>query len=210
MNTLPVDTILKILIAEDHPFFSEGLLNALTPFEKYKVVGCVVRGDEVLAAIERWNPDIILLDINMPGATGVEILPAIKKFRPLLKIVIITMYMPGDLKFIPEMEPIDAYILKNSGTEVLLAALDSVQQGGRYFDPGIMQSRTTGNDSFTRQNKLSSREKEIVQLLVAGYSNQQIAEKLFLSELTIKTHRKNIMAKMEAHNLADLIFKMRQ
>ena len=117
------------------------------------------------------------------------------------------MYMPADIRLQPEKQPIDAYVLKNSGTDILLAALETINNGGRYFDPNIQATNHHANDDFSRKLKLSSREIEILQLLKEGYSNKEISQHLFLSELTVKTHRKNIMTKMGAKNIADLLRK---
>jgi DNA-binding NarL/FixJ family response regulator len=99
-------------------------------------------------------------------------------------------------------------VLKNSGTEVLLDALESATAGWRYLDPSIQKKgEQNTNDLFARQARLSGREKEILKLILEGLTNQQIAERLFVSDLTVKTHRKHIMSKMDAHNLADLLQK---
>jgi DNA-binding NarL/FixJ family response regulator len=117
------------------------------------------------------------------------------------------MYLPSEIKVSLDNIKADAYLLKNSGSETLKDALDSVLAGEKYIDPNIHDVRISNNDSFANQAKLSSREKEILKLLVGGMNNAQISEKLFLSEFTIKTHRKNIMQKLDAHNLAELMRK---
>ncbi len=197
----------RILIADDHPFFSEGLINALRPFPEYIVVDTVQAGAEVLSAVKKHIPEILILDINLQDISGVDLLPQLKKEFPLLKIMILSMYMPADIRIHPEKEPIDAYVLKNSGTDTLLTALNELVKGNLFFDPLIKSNNHHSNDDFSRKLKLSSREIEILELLREGYSNKEIAEKLFLSELTVKTHRKNMMAKMDAKNIADLLRK---
>ena len=198
---------IRLLLVDDHPFFSEGLKNALALYPEYLIVGTVQHGNNVLSSIKELKPDVLILDINLPGKTGVELLPQIKKEFPAVKIMILTMYMPADIRINPEKELIDAYVLKNSGTETMLAALEEICTGGKYSDPIIKTNNHHSQDDFSRKLKLSSREIEILQLLREGYSNKEIAQKLFLSELTVKTHRKNIMAKMDARNIADFLRK---
>ncbi len=197
----------RILLVDDHPFFSEGLINALRPHLEYVVINSVQSGDEVMSAVRTNEPDILILDINLPGTNGLELLPLLKQKYPQLKIMLLSMYMPADIRLDPEKQPIDAYVLKNSGTDILLAALEHVTAGERFFDPNIKSTNHHANDNFSRKLKLSSREQEILQLLKDGYSNKEISQKLFLSELTVKTHRKNIMTKMGARNIADLLRK---
>ena len=196
---------IRILIADDHPFFSEGVINALRPFNQYTIVASVINGAEALAAIHLYLPDIAILDINMPGQNGIELISAIKKKWPGIKIMVLSMYMPSDIKLQPEKEGIDAYVLKNSGTETLLAALAELALGHTFYDPNIESQNHHSTDGFSQTLKLSSREKEILQMIKNGDSTKDIATTLFISELTVKTHRKNIMAKMGAKNVAELI-----
>ncbi|MBY0477188.1 MAG: response regulator transcription factor [Chitinophagaceae bacterium] len=198
---------IRILIVDDHPFFSEGLINALGSYPEYIVVAAIQNGNDVASAIKQYEPDILILDLNLPGTNGVALFPRLKKDFPALKIMILSMYMPADIRMQPEKELIDGYVVKNSGTDVLITALHELASGNRYFDPIIKSSNHHSGDDFSRKLKLSSRETEILQLLKEGYSNKEISQKLFLSELTVKTHRKNIMAKMDAKNIADLLRK---
>jgi len=202
-----MNPLYSILIADDHPFFSEGLKNALSPYPEFKIVDTVQNGNEVLSSLEKHKPDILILDINLPGCSGLELIPVAKKKFPQVKIMVLSMYLPSDLQIRIEKEPIDAYVVKNSGTDILLEALNCIKNGTIYYDPNIKSISNHNSDSFSRKLKLSTREKEILHLLQMGLSNKEIGEKLFLSDLTIKTHRKNIMAKMDARNIADLIRK---
>ena len=164
-------------------------------------------GDKVMDAVAQFFPDVVLLDVNMPGKNGLDICREIKIKWPNIKTMLLTMYMPSDVGLQAETQPADAYVLKNSGSEILLTALTEILSGNRFYDPAIRTINNHSNDHFANKLKLSSREKEILQLIIAGSSNKEIATTLFLSELTIKTHRKNIMSKMGAHNLAELLRK---
>lgn len=198
---------IRILIADDHPFFTEGVINALRPNPQYSIVSSPYDGNLVIASIQEKQPAIILLDINLPGRDGLSLAKEIRNIWPPLRIILLTMYMPEDIQLATDAPFFDGYVLKNSGTEVLLSAITAVKEGERFLDPNIKPGNHHSQDNFTKQLKLSSREKEILQLLIAGHNNRQIAALLFLSELTIKTHRKNLMSKLGAHNLADLLNK---
>jgi DNA-binding NarL/FixJ family response regulator len=198
----------KILIADDHPIFLSGLVNALKDHPKYEVAGTAADGIQVLPEARACHADVVILDINMPGKTGLEVLEELKTALPQTRVVLMTMYLPAEIHLRPEKLTADAYVLKNSGTEVLLDALESATAGRRYLDPSIQKKgEQNTNDLFARQARLSGREKEILKLILEGLTNQQIAERLFVSDLTVKTHRKHIMSKMDAHNLADLLQK---
>jgi len=198
---------IRLLIVDDHPFFTDGVINSLNLSSQYIIAATIHDGLQVAAKVKHLQPDIILLDVNLPGKDGIEICKEVKKIQPKIRIILLTMYMPSDIQLNPDTELVDGYVLKNSGSEILLKALDDVSIGLRYFDPNIKALNHHSKDNFTSRLKLSSREKEILQLLIAGYSNKEMATKLFLSEMTIKTHRKNIMSKFDAHNLADLLQK---
>jgi len=198
---------IRVLIADDHPFFSEGVSNALKPHAQYKVVACVANAADVLAAIPVYLPDIAILDLNMPGQNGLELIARLKRMWPNLKIMILSMYMPSDINLNPVTLGIDAYVVKNSGTEILLIALEEICKGNSYYDPNIKAQNNHSEDGFSKTLKLSSREKEILQMIKDGCSTNDIAATLFISSLTVKTHRKNIMAKMEVKNVAGLIKK---
>ena len=198
---------IRILIADDHPFFTEGVINTLRQHPHYIIVSTPQHGDNVIPAVRDSDPHVVILDINMPGRDGISIAKEIRNTWPEIKIMLLTMYMPADIDLSTNTGFFDAYVLKNSGTAILLEAIQKILLSKRFLDPNIADSSLHSKDNFTNHLKLSSREKEILQLLISGLNNKQIADQLFLSELTIKTHRKNLMNKMGAHNLADLLRK---
>lgn len=200
----------RVVIAEDHPFFSQGLATTLEQTANCRVLAQIQRGDLLLPLLKEHQPDVVVLDINLPGKDGLQLSREIKENYPTIQVILLTMYLPSELRINVHELAADAYILKNSGTETLLAALQALQAGGKYIDPLIQQRSTIVADTYSQRARLSTREKEILQLLLSGLSNPEIASKLFLSELTIKTHRKNIMHKLDAHNLAELLQRGRQ
>jgi len=198
---------IKIVIAEDHPIFSDGLINALSHMPQYAIVSTVCKNEALADAIKKHSPDILILDVNLLGNNSLPGIPMLKSIHEALKIVILSMYMPEDVQWQTYKQHIDAYVLKNSGTEILLKALDAVSGNDFFMDPNIKKLNHHSDDSFKHKLKLSKREIEILGYLQNGMSNKKIAEILFLSELTIKTHRKNIMQKMNVTKITDLMRK---
>ncbi|GAB4051931.1 response regulator [Spirosoma litoris] len=197
-----------ILIADDHYLFNDALANLLTaPEVPYQIIGQVYSGDEVLAAVHTLRPQVLLLDINMPGRNGLDIAQQLVKENPNLRIVFLTMY--GSVKFVEEAQAIGVagYMLKNIRKTSLLEGLAIILAGGVYFDPSLQNLLAVQHqeDDFFKQFSLTKREIEIIPLLCQGLTNADVARKLYLAEQTVKTHRKNIYYKLGISHLADLI-----
>lgn len=197
-----------ILIADDHQLFNAGLHTLLT-FEgaPFRVVDQVFHGADVLPAIHRSCPDILLLDINLPGRTGLDIARQVVSEFPSVRVVIISMY--SYQKFVDELKAIGVagYLLKSASQPELIACLQSVLNGMPYFDIKLSGKAVAlhQDDDFVKRFKLSPREIEIIGLIKRGFATPDIAKQLFLSDETIKTHRKNIYYKLSISNLAELI-----
>jgi DNA-binding NarL/FixJ family response regulator len=199
-------TKVNIVIAEDHPIFCEGLLNALARYPEFVVMDVVKRGDEVLNKVTSLQPDVLILDINLPQKNGIQILQVLKNQISDIKVLILSMYHPIDLKINPKHDFFHGFVSKSSDWDVLILALNEVLSDRFYWDPNVQLNEPV-KDVFISQLKLSARELEILELLRQGLNNKEISEHLHLSELTVKTHRKNIMFKTESKNLADLLRK---
>ncbi len=195
----------SIAIAEDHPYFSKGVANTLELSKRYSITGFIEKAVDILSHIKLHQPEILILDINLSGENTLKLLPDIKKQNQLIKILILSMYLPNEVDYNLSAQYIDSYVLKNSGAEILSAALEHIIKGEKYIDPNAESIVNVTNDKFVNKIKLSSREIEILELLKKGFSNKVISEKLFISELTVKTHRKNIMQKMGVTNIVELI-----
>ncbi|MEY3849979.1 MAG: hypothetical protein RJA38_420 [Bacteroidota bacterium] len=197
--------LIKIGLIEDHPLFIEGLRNILILNRPVHIVFVASSKKELL---ERKNEcreiDFLISDINLNGELCIEELSQIKSIIPALKIIALSMYQPWEIKLDLEDSIFNAYVLKNSGTKVLLDACMTILKGQNYFDPNIEVNEKQINPNNVL---LTSREKEIVAFLKSGKQNKEIAELLFLSEFTVKTHRQNIMRKLEVRNVAELIKK---
>jgi len=199
--------LIKLLLADDHPMFLEGVKNALQKFEHLQVVAECTDGDAVEKYISQYPVDVAVLDVNMPVKNGLVLAKLIRKEFPHVKIVFLTMYHPAALSTESLYSPYtQGYVLKNSSSDVLRQAIEAAHAGKVYLDPklkDILQLPPT--DFLPSSIKLSSREKEIIKLILQGKGNREMAEQLYISELTIKTHRKNIYNKLEVKNVAELM-----
>jgi DNA-binding NarL/FixJ family response regulator len=198
----------KILIADDHQLFNDGIKMMLSPEDNLQIVGQVFTGKDVMDAIHRLSPDVVLLDINMPHLNGMDVAAQIVKDFTGVKIIMLTMY--NDRKFVEDCQKmgVPGYILKNSGVDEVIEAINQVVLGKKYYDPKLNKSTTINqheDDSFLKQFQLTKREMEIIGLIGRSYINDEIAEKLFLSVATVKTHRNNINLKLGITKPGDLI-----
>ena len=196
----------KVGITDDHLLFAEGISNIIATKLDMELVFITGNADEMFMLLQQHQPDFLLLDVNLPPHNGIKLLHQLKKENEQLSIMILSMYQPIDIGLDIKNFEGDAYVLKISGKNILEDALESMKKGIQYFDPNIMQL-TIVEDTFTSQLKLSKREKEIISLIALGKTSKEIAAMLFLSELTIKTHRKNISEKLGSKGVADLISK---
>jgi DNA-binding NarL/FixJ family response regulator len=190
--------IINIIIADDHNLFIDGLKLLLKDEEDMKVLDTVNDGNELLNILPKYKADLVLLDINMPRLNGLETIRFIKQSHPFLKIIMLSTYSDNHLVEKAKISGANGYLLKTTNKEELLQTLRLVAGGQACFP--YQQPRAVNefdnNDSFLKQFNLTKREMEILQLIKNNYTNQQIAEKLFLSIYTIETHRKNIMQKL--------------
>lgn len=200
--------MIKVLIADDHRLFIDGLKAMLEGTPEIEVVGEAMNGQEVLAFCTRQDLDIVIMDISMPGMDGIDATKQLVKSHPQIKILCLSMH--NDRNFISDMLKNGAhgYILKNTGKEELLEALHSLQSGETYLGEEV---RKTLLNSFMKQDKLppteklSDREKEVLECIAGGLTTQEIAEQLFISKNTVETHRKNLLYKLQAKNTAELV-----
>ncbi len=193
-----MSTAIKIIIADDHLIFIDGLSSLLAGEKDIKIEDVAIDGKELLDILERKKPDIILLDINMPGMNGLEALRYIKQSWPSIHVIILSTYNEAHLIEKAKQNGAHGYLLKNCNKGELIQTIRLVLSGQTSFPyQKPLKQATDENDHFLRQFSLSKREIEIIHLVKEGYTNQQIADKLFLSIYTVETHRKNIMQKLQ-------------
>lgn len=199
----------RMLLVDDHQIVLDGLRDILEPIADCIIVGSASNGREAISALAATQPDLLLMDLNMPGMDGLEALSEIRRRFPQLKVVILTMYDSVELARQVLSLGANGYLLKEHGKEELLTALRQVAAGGQYISEKIrhqMQPKEERfSDDFQKKLSLTQRELEILRLIARSYTNKEIADKLFLSELTVQTHRRNLKRKLKAEHTADLV-----
>jgi len=193
---------IHVLLADDHIIVLEGLQAVLNSQQGIEVSGSVNNGEDVLSFLSKQTVDVVVLDINMPVMDGLKCAQKIKELYPKTKIIILTMY--AQKSFIEEILRIgiDGCLLKSNSGRELSDAIIRVVSGKSYFD--LIHSFNSTENPIA-QFKLSEREIEIVKLLCEGLTSLEIANKLFIADETVKTHRKNILKKTGVHNTSQLM-----
>ena len=198
--------MVRVFIVDDHPVVIEGI-HALLMNEKDIVwVGQAMNAASCLGFFVNNTADVVLMDISMPGMDGIELCAAMKNKYPGIFILGLSTFNQG--LYIKKMMENGAsgYILKNSSKEELIKAIHVVHDGGIYFSGEAGQALAEYQKSSKNElPELTPREKEILELISEGYTNPQIAEKIFLSQFTVDSHRKNLLAKLNVKNTATLI-----
>ncbi|MBI3805151.1 MAG: response regulator transcription factor [Nitrospirae bacterium] len=204
---------IKILIADDHTIVRQGMRRLLEGYPDLEVVGESQDGDETVAAAERLAPELVIMDISMPGFSGLEATRKIKKKYPAIKIVILTVHAEKEYIFQILQSGASGYLLKGSPIEELVTAIRAVDRGESYLSPpvskSIIESYVTGRgvraQTAVKSQSLTTREREVLRLIAEGHTSKSIAGRLSLSSKTIETHRSHIMQKLNIHNAAGLI-----
>lgn len=201
----------NILIVDDHPLIANGIKRLIEQNTAFEVVGIIYSQDDLWARLTS-DIDILILDLNVKGKNSIEIISKIKSIQRIIKIVIFSSYNKPSLVRKAFKKGVDAYILKDSDenelTKALYQVLDERQfVGSRVAIPkaGIPEKSKEFEDIFIKKSSLSKREIEVMNLVIEGFDNQKIAEKLFISKHTVQSHRKNIFKKMDVHSVAELI-----
>jgi two-component system invasion response regulator UvrY len=197
----------RILIADDHAIFREGLKQILEDVHDMVVVDDVSRGQEVLDKIAKNDYDLLLLDIAMPGLSGLETLKLLKGKKPKMRVLVLSMYPEEQYAIRAIKAGAAGYITKGSASEELLEAIRKVSQGGRYIGSSIAEKLLFDLDSEPERQpheRLSDREYQILCMIARGKTVSEIALELFLSVKTVSTHRTHILEKMKMRSNAEL------
>lgn len=196
--------MISILIIDDHPLVSDGVTTMVKGVEYLEVVGACKSGREALEFLSANDPHIILLDISLPDMDGLELCSLVRKINKSVKIIGLTSTNEAGIitQFLAKGG--NGYLLKNMERDELIAAIDEVLNDKIFLSKAanqkILEQYHTVNDAVKSVPVLTRREKEILQLLYDGLTGPQIAERLFLSPLTIETHRKNLMQKLNVNS----------
>ncbi len=201
-----------ILIADDHRVFREGLRSLFENEEIAPVLGEAENGKECLELVKELNPDIILMDIDMPEMNGIEASKRILEINPKAKIIILSMH--GDYDYYEQMVfiGVKGFIQKSSGIDEVISAVSTVAKGESYFSSEILRNIIVNiNESKSTLEKsqntfgITKREMDVLNLICKGYTNEEIGEKTFISPATVKGHRSRLLSKTGTKNTASLI-----
>jgi two-component system response regulator NreC len=204
---------IRVLIVDDHAILRQALRQLLESHAEVEVVGDAASGREAIAATEKLMPDVVLMDMVMPGLNGLEATRQIRKRAPKSRVLILTGYMEDEQIISALRAGAAGYVVKRSDTEELLLGIQAVHRGNTYFSSAISDGDAVNQylwqakkeDGKAGYELLTSREREVLQLIAEGYSNQRIAQELFISVKTVEAHKAHIMSKLHARNRTDLI-----
>lgn len=201
---------IRVLIADDHIIVRSGLRLLLEAEPDIEVVGEALEGGEALNLVEKHLPDVVLMDIAMPGMNGLEATRQIKTRWPQVNVLVLTMHRSDEYFFEMLKAGASGYILKGAETSDLIHAVRVVGRGEVFLYPTIAQKLVKDYLNLVQWGEgsgssLSSREKEILRLLGEGYSSKEIAEELVISQSTVHSHRSNLMTKLGLSNRRELI-----
>jgi DNA-binding NarL/FixJ family response regulator len=200
---------LRILLADDHAVVREGLRALLNADSRFDIVGDASDGLTALAAVERLNPDVVVLDVSMPGMNGVQVARRLKQQHPEVKTIALTVHEEGGYLRSLMDAGASGYVLKRSASSELLRAIETVAEGGVHLDSAIagqLVNRLGQRRAATLPTAaLSEREQEVMRYVAHGYSNKEIATKLDVSVKTIETYRYRASEKLGLSSRAELV-----
>jgi two-component system, NarL family, nitrate/nitrite response regulator NarL len=195
----------KILVVDDHAIVLDGIKSLLAEIEDVEIAATATNANEALELLKQTKSELVITDINMPGMDGLEFIKAIRSSFPPKKIIVLSLHdEPHFVRNIMKQR-VQGYILKNDASTELIEAVHRVLAGKTFFSSKISQVMMEQINAPDSEKLLTEREIEIIKLIADEKSNKQIADKLFISERTVETHRKNIFRKTETNNIVGLI-----
>ncbi len=202
-----------MLVVDDHAVIRQGLRMLLESRSELEVVGDCENGREALLAVERLNPDVVLMDVVMPGLNGIEATRQIRKACPGTRVVILSGFVDEEQITGALRSGASGYLVKNSDVSELVLAIQTVSRGNQYYSAALsagfdipeLQLQARMPEPHTGVDTLTAREREVLQLIAEGNTNQQIADELVVSVKTVEAHKSHIMQKLKAKSRTDLI-----
>ena len=203
---------IRVFLTDDHTLFRQGIRTLLSAEPDIEIAGESGDAAEAVERAPEVRPDVVLLDISMPGLSSFQAIRQLHKIRPETKVLLLTMYDDEDYLSESMESGANGYILKDSPAEQLVTAIREVHRGGSYMSPRMLahlvddfRSRARTDRPVARFDTLTGREKEVLKLLAEGNSVKEIATDLDLSLKTVETHKFNLMRKLDIHNKAQLV-----
>ena len=198
----------KVALVDDHPIVRQGLRNLLQTEPSFQVVAEADDGIAGLEIVQRLRPDVLIVDLMMPGLNGLDLIKQVLKRLPRLRIVVLSMQSADSYVVEALQSGAAGYVLKETGPSEIIHAIKAVVAGDRYLSPklaGRVLDSSTGRKKITDPyDSLTPREREILHLIIEGHTNAQIAVRLVLSPRTVELHRSRIMKKLDLHNQTDI------
>lgn len=203
--------MIKVFIADDHKMFREGLKTLINKDSELSLMGEAKNGIETLEKLENAHPDILLLDLDMPGLGGFEVIKRLSKMSPKVKILVLTMHKDTYLAIDALKSGASGFLLKDDSFSRLNTGIKAIMNGelvvSKELESTVLECliHYTNNPKKEKTAVLTDREREILRLIAEGFTNQKIADYLYISVGTVDTHRKNLMKKLEIHSIAGLV-----
>lgn len=206
-------TAIRIVLVDDHAVIRQALRMLLENQPELEVVADVENGREAVQAVEKLQPDVVLMDVVMPGLNGLEATRQIRRSCPATRVVMLSGFVDEDQLLDSIRSGASGYIIKKSDVSELVLAIQTVHRGNSYFSSALSEGfdlaevlyQAKRSDQRNGVEALTSREREVLQLIAEGYTNQGIANELYISVKTVEAHKAHIMAKLHARNRTDLI-----
>ncbi|MEV6109924.1 response regulator transcription factor [Streptomyces sp. NPDC051940] len=205
----------RVLLVEDHPIFLEGLMAAIGADHGFSVVAAAGTADEAVAATRTHAPDLVVMDLGLPGRSGIEAIREVLAAHPEVHVLVMTMSEDDDSLLAAMRAGARGYLLKGASRDEILRALHTVAGGGAVFSPqlagriGVLFASVRGTTAAAAFPTLTAREREVLDLLASGLGYGQIARSLFLAEKTVRNHVGSVFAKLRVHDRAEAVVRAR-
>jgi two-component system NarL family response regulator len=196
---------IRVLVVDDHPVVREGLTLFLAGQDDFELAGQASSGEEAVEMVNQIKPNVILMDLKMPGIGGIEAIRQIKKDNPTVKILALTVYTEDEYVKEALRAGAQGYLLKEVSQAELLEAIRAVMRDESYLAPKVAVALVSELDESKKRARLTKREKEVLQCMAEGLTNKEIADRLNLGVETIKTHARNIYEKLGAADRAQAV-----
>lgn len=208
------DAPIRVLVIDDHPLFREGVASLMAHAEDVDLVGEGSSGEKALQLADTLHPDVVLMDLHMPGLGGIEATRTITRRHPGIGVIVLTMLDDDDSVFAALRAGASGYVLKDAGPDQIVRAVEAVARGEVIFGSSVAQrvlEHLSGTAVSARPfPHLTAREHEVLELVAEGASNQSIAKRLFLSEKTVRNNVSNVLAKLHVSGRSEAIVKARE